>query len=70
MAKDKLIKARASDYDKAVLKALTVEFNSKESLPVTLNESDMVRYCIDQIAKKYLTADQFKDLKSRFDKQN
>lgn len=67
MAKDKLIKARASEYDKAVLKALTVEFNNKQSLPVTLNESDMVRYCIDQIAKQYLTADQFKDLRTKYD---
>ena len=67
MAKDKLIKVRASDYDKAILKALVDEFNNKQYLPVAFSESDMVRYCIDQIAKRYLTSEQFKDLKMKYD---
>ncbi|MFJ8462250.1 hypothetical protein ACIQ57_24570 [Lysinibacillus xylanilyticus] len=65
MAKDKIIKLRASEYDKAVLKALaeTVTQHNKVYDPT---ESDMVRMAISEMAKKYLGADKLNELRIQY----
>lgn len=67
MTKDKVIRVRANDYDKAVLKALTDKFNSSRTMPITFSDSDMVRYAIDQLVKEHLSSDQLKAIKAKLE---
>lgn len=61
MRKDKWIKVRASDYDKALVKALAASVTEHNKL-YSPTEADMVRMALSEMAKRYLTKDQLKDL--------
>ncbi|PJO43408.1 hypothetical protein [Lysinibacillus xylanilyticus] len=65
MAKDKLIKVRASEYDKAVLKALADSVTKYNKL-CSPTESDMVRMAISEMAQRYLTTNQLKGLEAKY----
>lgn len=65
MKRDKLIKVRASEYEKALIAMIVNKANEKQQLEV-LNESDIVRIAINDMANKYLTAADLTDLKKQF----
>ena len=64
MARDKLIKIRANDYEKAIVSVLLSKAN--ENSISLLTESDVVRIALDEMSKKYLTAVELKDLKQKY----
>lgn len=65
MKRDKLIKVRANDYEKALVSLLVKKANEKSELEV-LKESDVIRIAINDMANKYLTAADLNDLKNNF----
>lgn len=65
MKRDKLIKVRANDYEKALVSLLVKKANEKSELEV-LKESDVVRIAINDMANKYLSAADLNDLKNDF----
>lgn len=65
MRKDKWIKVRASEYDKALVKALAETVTQHNSV-YDPTEADMVRMAISELAKRYLSADQLADLKNTY----
>lgn len=54
MAKDKLIKMRASDYDKAVVQAIAQKVDEEKSFTTKTSESDVVRMAIASLVMQYL----------------
>ena len=64
MARDKLIKVRANDYEKALVSVLLSKAN-KNSIAL-LTESDVVRIALDEMSKKYLTASEIEELKQKY----
>lgn len=71
MAKDKLIKVRATDYDKAVLKALAKKLDNVYTISSPLSDSDVVRLGIDMLVKEYLKVEEIQELrKSHYNNKN
>lgn len=65
MKRDKLIKVRANDYEKALVSLLVKKANEKSELEV-LKESDVIRIAINDMANKYLTGADLNELKDGF----
>lgn len=65
MKRDKLIKVRANDYEKALVSLLVKKANEKSELEV-LKESDVIRIAINDMANKYLSAADLQELKNDF----
>lgn len=65
MKRDKLIKVRANDYEKALVSLLVKKANEKSELEV-LKESDVIRIAINDMANKYLSVADLNELKNDF----
>lgn len=58
MAKDKIIRMRASDYDKAVLQAIATKMDEEKSFTVKTSDSDVLRTAIAGLVLQYLSDDE------------
>jgi len=58
MAKDKIIRMRASDYDKAVLQAIATKMDEEKSFTVKTSDSDVLRTAIAGLVMQYLSDDE------------
>lgn len=65
MAKDKLIKMRASDYDKAVIKAIASKIDEEKSFTTNTSESDVLRMAIASLVLQYLDDNEIAQLRSQ-----
>jgi len=65
MAKDKLIKMRASEYDKAVVQAIASKIDEEKSFTTTTSESDVLRMAIASLVIQYLSDDEVTQLRSQ-----
>ncbi|MEK4125364.1 hypothetical protein [Lysinibacillus sp. FSL K6-0102] len=58
MAKDKIIRMRASDYDKAIVQAIADKMNEEKSFTVKTSDSDVLRAGIAALIMQYLSEDE------------
>lgn len=65
MAKDKLIKMRASDYDKAIVQAIAQKVDEEKSFTSRTSESDIVRMGLAALVNQYLSDDEIAQLRSQ-----
>lgn len=65
MAKDKLIKMRASDYDKAVVQAIASKMDEEKSFTTKTSESDVLRMAIAALVLQYLDDNEIAELRSK-----
>lgn len=66
MSKDKVIRVRASEYDKAVLKALAKKLDDVYTISSPLSDSDVVRLGIDMLVKEYLKVEEIQELRKSY----
>ena len=65
MAKDKLIKMRASDYDKAIVQAIASKIDEEKSFTTNTSESDVLRMAIASLVLQYLDDNEVQQLRSQ-----
>ncbi len=65
MAKDKLIKMRASDYDKAIVQAIAQKVDEEKSFTSRTSESDIVRMGLAALVNQYLSDDEIAQLRAQ-----
>lgn len=66
MTKDKVIRVRATEYDKAVLRALAKKLDNVYIMSGGLSDSDVVRIGIDLLAKQHLATDEVRELRETY----
>lgn len=65
MAKDKLIKMRASDYDKAIVQAIANKIDEEKSYTTKTSESDVLRTAIASLVLQYLDDNEINQLRAQ-----
>lgn len=58
MAKDKIIRMRASEYDKAIVQAIASKMDEEKSFTVKTSDSDVLRTAIAALVLQYLSDDE------------
>lgn len=65
MAKDKTIRMRASDYDKAIVQAIASKMDEEKSFTVKTGDSDVLRAGIAALVLQYLSDNEVADLRKK-----
>lgn len=66
MAKDKIIRMRASEYDKAIVHAIASKIDEEKSFTTKTSESDVLRTGIAALVLQYLTDDEVTQIRKQY----